>query len=138
MNIGNTEEEGVARATINPRGISVKQPGYSKFMSITDSLANLSKDIAKLDYASNKYRNTMDNPINSSLNNSSNNQVNKELKIQNNLLTQLLNVMQNNNSDNGIHLTIENFNNNRNIDIKNLYEELEYYKYQSKLARGGI
>ena len=46
--------------------------------------------------------------------------------------------MQNSNNDSGISLTIENFNNNRNIDIKTLYEELEYYKYQSKLARGGV
>ena len=46
--------------------------------------------------------------------------------------------LQSNKNDGGIHLNIENFNNNRNIDVKTLYEELEYYKYQSKLARGGV
>ena len=107
--------------------------------SITDSLKDLSSNINKLDYYSNRYRSSNDNNITKSIvSNSSNSDIKNELKQQNSLLTQLLNVMQNNSNDKGISLTIENFNNNRNIDIKTLYEELEYYKYQSKLARGGV
>ena len=119
------------------RSIKAVNPN-TRNTSIMNSLNNLMKDINKLDYSSNRYRASNESLL-SNLGNSGNNiAIQKELRSQNNLLTQLLNVMQNNNSDSGIHLTIENFNNNRNIDIKTLYEELEYYKYQSRLAKGGV
>jgi len=119
--------------------LQVQSSSMLRSGSITDSLKDLSSNLNKLDYYSNRYRASSDNNIARSVSsNNSNSDIKNELKEQNNLLTQLLNVMQNNNSDSGIHLNIENFNNNRNIDIKTLYEELEYYKYQSKLARGGV
>jgi hypothetical protein len=119
--------------------LQVQSSSMLRSGSITDSLKDLSNNLNKLDYYSNRYRASSDNNIARSVSsNNSNSDIKNELKEQNNLLTQLLNVMQNNNSDSGIHLNIENFNNNRGIDIKTLYEELEYYKYQSKLARGGV
>ena len=118
--------------------LQVQSSSMLRSGSITDSLKDLSSNLNKLDYYSNRYRASSDNNIARSISNNNNDDVKNELKQQNNLLTQLLNVMQKNNNDSGIHLNIENFNNNRGIDIKTLYEELEYYKYQSKLARGGV
>jgi phage-related protein len=132
----NMPNEDVTRSFNN---LEVQSMPKLRSSSITDSLKDLSSNINKLDYYSSRYRASNDNSITKSItSNNSNNDIKNELKEQNSLLTQLLNVMQSNNSDSGIHLNIENFNNNRGIDIKTLYEELEYYKYQSKLARGGV
>ena len=120
--------------TLQEQTYSISRSG-----SITDSLKDLSSNLNKLDYYSSRYRASSDNTIARSVSSgNTDSDIKNELKEQNNLLTKLLNVMQKNNNDSGIHLNIENFNNNRGIDIKTLYEELEYYKYQSKLARGGV
>jgi len=43
-----------------------------------------------------------------------------------------------NNNDNGLNVTIENFNNTKSQDIQSLMEELEFYRKQNSLAKGGI
>ncbi|MBN3421762.1 phage tail protein [Clostridium botulinum] len=44
----------------------------------------------------------------------------------------------NNNNDNGLNVNIENFNNTKNQDIQSLMEELEFYRKQNSLAKGGV
>lgn len=43
-----------------------------------------------------------------------------------------------NNNDNGLNITIENFNNNTSKDTPALMEEIEFYKKQNSLAKGGV
>lgn len=43
-----------------------------------------------------------------------------------------------NNNDNGLNVNIENFNNTKSQDIQSLMEELEFYRKQNSLAKGGI
>jgi len=43
-----------------------------------------------------------------------------------------------NDNNNGLYLTIENFNNNTSKDTPALMEEIEFYKKQNSLARGGV
>ncbi|MBZ1344660.1 phage tail tape measure protein, partial [Clostridium botulinum] len=42
------------------------------------------------------------------------------------------------NNDNGLNVNIENFNNTKNQDVQSLMEELEFYRKQNSLARGGV
>lgn len=43
-----------------------------------------------------------------------------------------------NHNDNGLNVNIENFNNTKNQDIQSLMEELEFYRKQNSLAKGGV
>ncbi|GAE00961.1 phage protein [Clostridium botulinum B str. Osaka05] len=43
-----------------------------------------------------------------------------------------------NNNDNALNVNIENFNNTKNQDVQSLMEELEFYRKQNSLAKGGI
>ncbi|NEZ80392.1 phage tail tape measure protein [Clostridium botulinum] len=43
-----------------------------------------------------------------------------------------------NNNDNGLNVNIENFNNTKSQDVQSLMEELEFYRKQNSLARGGV
>lgn len=43
-----------------------------------------------------------------------------------------------NDNNNGLYLTIENFNNNTSKDTPALMEEIEFYKKQNSLAKGGV
>ncbi|MBD5642777.1 phage tail tape measure protein [Clostridium botulinum] len=42
------------------------------------------------------------------------------------------------NNDNGLNVNIENFNNTKSQDVQSLMEELEFYRKQNSLARGGV